>query len=152
MTKRRVSRQMGAAAAGYVVGIVVLLLWPDRRSADQNAILLAGLTVLILVGVTLEWLIWRPEFNLLAFLTQTGPRRKTRPLRYLAPKAAGLIAAWAIAAWQRGTGAPDWGIVAFAVSVPVLLAGSAVSSLLLAPDAKGSWDDVNRRPGDIPAR
>ena len=135
-----------AVGVGYVAGLVALLLWPNRQSADQFVVLLVGIAILLLVGMAVDWLAfhWRPSFDLLAFVTQTGAE-VSRPLRYSIPNVLGLFSALMFAEWLRTAGLADWGLTAYAVGTLLLMGGFLASNLL--------WERASAsRSADIPAR
>jgi hypothetical protein len=126
-----------AFGIGYVVGLLALLLWPDRKGADQDVVVLVGLTIATSVGVVL-WLASgsRPTFDLLAFVTQTGPPRKPVPRRSWIPRFLGHVAAISLVTWLRWIGAPDWGLAGYVLWMPLLYGGFALSDLIGAKAAE----------------
>ena len=146
MTTQKVKPDVRAAGVGYVAGLLVLLLWPNRQSADQFLVLLVGFVILLLVGMAVDWLAfnWRPTFDLLAFVTQTGAE-VSRPLRYSIPNVLGLATALIFTEWLRTAGLADWGLTAYAVGMLLLVGGFLHRNLL--------WERASTsRSADIPAR
>ena len=129
MTTQKVNNDVLAAGGTYVAGLLALLLWPNRQSADQLVVLIVAMVIVILMGMTVDWLAfhWRPD--VLAFLTQTGPGWTSRPRRYSLPKFLGLMTALTLGQWLRITGVADWGLTAYVISVPPLLVGFWASNL-----------------------
>jgi hypothetical protein len=146
VTTSKVRSDVVCLAVGYVASLLTLLLWPNRVSADQILVLLVGMATLILVGMTVAWLAfhWRPSSDLLEFVTQTGyPNR--RPLRYSIPNFLGLMAAFVLVDMDRSNGATDWGLIAYALGAPLLLAGLSASNLWWALATKSGSGDVTER-------
>lgn len=145
MTTHTVKKDVLVAGVAYTAGLLALLLWPNRPSADQLGVLIVAMVIVILVGMTVDWLAfhWRPD--LLAFLTQTGPGWTSRPRRYSLPNFLGLMTAMTLGQWLRSTGVADWGLTAYVISVPPLLVGLWASNLWWALASKSG-------SGDIPAR
>jgi hypothetical protein len=126
-----VKNETVAFAVGYGVGLLALLLWPDRKSADQDVVLIVGVMIVALVSLALGLTAgWRPRFDLLAFLTQTGPPRKPVPRRSWIPRLFGSFAIVALVTWLRSMGSPDWGLTAYTVSIPLLYLNDAVPNLI----------------------
>ncbi len=155
MTIQKVKNDVLVAGIAYVAGLLALLLWPNRQSADQNVVFLVAMAILVLVGAAVDWLAfnrrlafnWRPSFDLLAFVTQTPSHypKSSRPGRYSIPNFIGFVAALIYANWLRSTTAPDWSLTAYAVSILLLFAGVTASNLCWALASRSG-------SGDIPAR
>ena len=146
MTAQKVEPDARAVGVGYAAGLLALLLWPNRQSADQFVVLLVGIVIFLLVGMSVDWLAfkWRPSFDVLAFVTQTGAG-VSRPLRYSIPNVLGLATALIFADWLRATGLADWGLTAYAVGTLLLVGGFLASNLL--------WERASKSgSADIPAR
>jgi len=128
---RKLRNDTVAFGIGYVVGLLALLLWPDRKAVDQDVVVLVGLTIATSVGMVL-WLASgsRSTFDLLAFVTQTGPPRKPVPRRSWIPRVLGHVAAISLVTWLRWIGAPDWGLAGYALGMPLLYGGFALSDLI----------------------
>ena len=133
MTTQKVKTDTLAVGAGYVAGLFVLLLWPNRQSADQYVVLLAGIAILLLVGMAVDWLVfrWRPSFDLLAFVTQTGAGM-SRPRRYSIPSFLGLMTALTVMQWLRRNGSADWGLTAYALGSVLVFGGFLASNVMWA--------------------
>ena len=154
MTIENVKHDIIAPGVGYAVGLLALLLWPNRQTSDQNVVYLVGLAILIPVVAVADWVTFnrtpsrpsRPKFDLLTFVTQTGPRAADgRRRRYSIPRVFGFLAAGAVAYSLRYTAAPDSGLTAFAVSVPILFVSLAASDIWWALDSRsGSGDAAGR--------
>lgn len=131
MTTTKVKTDVVCYGMGFVAGLLALLLWPNRKSADQFIVLLVAMAILILVGMTVDWLAfhWRPSFDLLAFVTQTGSGWGSRPLRYSLPNVLGLMTASTLSYWLRSSGAADWSLTAYVICIPPLLLGVSASNL-----------------------
>ncbi len=142
MTIQTMKHDVLVAGVGYVAGLIALLLWPNRQSADQFVVLIVAIALLILVGMTVDWLAfhWRPD--LLAFVTQTGSAWRSRPLRYSLPNFLGLMTALTLQQWLRSGGVADWGLTAYVVGLPVLLLGLWASNLWWALASKSGSGDV----------
>jgi hypothetical protein len=141
MTIEKVKHDLISALVAYVVALLALLLWPNRQAADQNLVYLTGLAILIVVGTSVDWVAFkwrpsRPNFDLLAFVTQTRPRAPKPRGRNWIPGVLGMVAALTVASFLRTAAAPDWGITAFAIGIPLLFGGSAASNSLWALAAR----------------
>ena len=145
MTTQKVKNDVLVAGVAYVAGLLALLLWPNRQSADQTVVLLVAVAILVVVGMTIDWLAfdWRPD--LLAFVTQTGPGWRSRPLRYSLPNFLGFMTAFTLGQWLRSSGAADAGLTAYVVALPPLLVGLSASNLWWARASKSG-------SGETPAR
>ncbi len=152
MAKQKAINNLLADGIAYVAAFFALLLWPSRQSVDQSLVLVAGLVLLGVGGAAIDWIVfgWRPKFerptfDLLAFITQTRPRTPSPPRRYSFPTFFVFFGWFLVANWLRATGTPDWGLMAYAVAGPLIIASATWSNVWLAKAAKpGS--------GDIPAR
>jgi hypothetical protein len=151
MTIENVKHDTIAPGVGYAVGLLGLLLWPNREEAHQDLVYFSGMVILLVVYgaieiVAFKWRPTLPSFDLLAYVTQTRPRtpRSSRPLRYSIPRSLGLVAAVTFPNLLRSAGAPDWGLTAFAVGVPVLLGGNAASNLWWALASRSGSGNVPR--------
>jgi hypothetical protein len=151
MTVEKVKHDIIVSGVAYGVSVLALLLWPNRQGAYQDLVYFSGMIVLLMGYGAVEIVAfnWRPKppsFDLLAFVTQTRPRtpRSSRPLRYSIPRSLGLVAAVTFPNLLRSAGAPDWGLTAFAVGVPVLLGGNAASNLWWALASRSGSGNVPR--------
>lgn len=115
----------------FGAGLLVLLAWPDRSSANQNLVYFAGMLTLIVLGISGDWLVLhrRPTFDVVAFLTMTRPPRKPQPRRHTLPTLLSMVAALTFANWLNAVHSPDWGLTAYVVTVPLLLAGFVVAKV-----------------------
>ena len=154
MTIEKVKHEIIVAGVAYGVGLLALLLWPNRQGADQSVVILVGSAILVAVDAAVDFVAFnwrpsrprRPSFDLLAFVTQTGPRAADgRRRRYSIPRVLGILVAWAIGHSLRYSAAPDAGLTAFAVTVPMIFVGLAASDTWRALDSRsGSGDAAGR--------
>ncbi len=150
MTIEKVKHDIIDASVAYGVSILALLLWPNRHGTDQNIVYLAGLAILIVVGAAVDWVAFkwrpsRPNFDFLAFVTQTRPRAPKPRGRNWIPGFLGMVAALTVASFLRGAAASDWGITAFAIGMPLLFGGGAASNTLWVLAARSISDDTPKR-------
>jgi hypothetical protein len=122
VTLDRVREQSIAWAIGYLAGLALLLVWPDRDAASQLAILLAGTATAILVGVGIEWKAFHRS-PLDGFIPPT-----LRPWRYSLPYAIGFFGGLLYLTNIRDR-EPAWGLTAYAVGLALVLAGLFLSDL-----------------------
>ena len=122
MDKRPVSatdvgHELAAAALGYVLGLVVLLVWPDREHASQPGLVAVGSGVLVITAVLVGWF---------AFHGFAVFRR--RPHRYSWPNAIGLAIAMLWASTPKA--GPDSALQVYVVASPVIALGATISEIL----------------------
>jgi hypothetical protein len=147
MTIEKVKHDLISAVVAYGVALLALLLWPDRQAAYPDTVLFVGWLILIAVGLSVDWVAFkwrpsrpsRPKFDLLAFVTQTGPRApKSRRRRFAIPYFLGFFVAYTFSYSLRYSAPPDWGVTAFVVSAPLVLGGWLASN---------AWWALAARPG-----
>lgn len=128
----RVRKDAVSASIAYVVGLVALLAWPDRQTANQLVVLLVGTAVFVVTGVVVDWLAFgqRPTIG--------WPRPVTRPGRSWVPGFLGLFLGivYSGSLWNRSE--PDAGLTAYLVALPLMLVGLTASNLLWARATRAS--------------
>ena len=137
-----------SSAVAWAIALAVLLAWPNRASADQNLVVIAGFGVAIVVLSLFatgrlsrpKRASWPPSIDttaILDFMTMTRspgrspgrPNPASRPLRFRLPQVLTYLAAFAVHGSLRAFGSPDWGIRAFAINLGLLLVGVLISNL-----------------------
>lgn len=143
MPTRKVKNDTVVSGIAFGAGLLALLLWPNRQNADQDLVYIVALATLSVVGASVDWLAfhWRPTFDLVAFLTMTGPPRAPRPRQRTLPTLFGVLAALTFANWLRAIAAQDWALAAYIVSAVLILAGVAASNLWSAHDLRSGSGD-----------
>jgi hypothetical protein len=145
MTTRKVRNDAVAAGIGFVAGLLVLLVWRNRESTNQLVVFTVALGISALMSVAIGWLVLneRPQFDFLAFVTQTGPPRlAARPRRYSIPDILALATGLTVAGWLQSTGVRDWALTAFIVLSLLIIAGATASGLWWAHASKSRSRDI----------
>jgi hypothetical protein len=134
MTRLAVLRYAFVAAVAYVAGLLAVLAWPSRSSANQDVVLTAGIAVLVVVGVALDWVVFgrRPSFGY-------------NPSRYRLPAFLALFAAFTFAGWARTNLDPDWALSVYLVCALLLLVGAGASEYWAASAATRDSGDLRAR-------
>lgn len=138
MTIRAVIVDTVLACIAYVVGLVALLLWPERANADQTVVSLVGVGVFAIAAVAGDWFVHRRRPSLQQLF------RRDRPSRFSIPNFIGLFTALMIAGWLRTSAPREWGLSVYALFL-LVLAGVTASNLWWAHSS-------TRLRGDSPAR
>lgn len=124
MTRRRVRESFITSAAGYLIGLLGLGVWPGRTTADQDAVLLVGIAIAVAAVVTIDTFVFRRPL--------VAELRRLRPLRYSWPNFVLPLTATMLAYAIRSSDLTDKGVVAYAVALPIVSAGSLAADLLWA--------------------
>jgi hypothetical protein len=123
MTRQRVLEDGVTGAISYVVGLVVLFAWPDRRSVSPQTILFVGIAIILMSSIAINWL---------AFRRKPGFGLGLRPWRYSVPSFFGMTAATLYINTVWNSQDSDRGLIAYAVCIPLVAFGVIASNYLWA--------------------
>jgi hypothetical protein len=128
-----------SVSIAYLTGLGLLLVWPDRASANQSVVLIAGMALLVLAGSVVDWVAFKRPPRL------RFPERSSRPARFLTPFLLGSFGANIALVWLMNGEDPNRGLIGYSVFAPLILAGLLASNLRWA-------QAVKPHSGDIPGR
>jgi hypothetical protein len=119
-----------AAGIGYLTGLGLLLVWPDRASANQTLVFVAGMALLVLAGSVVDRVAFMRPPRL------RFPQRSSRPARFSTLNFLGMFGALMYTGYLRTSGDPDRGLIGYSVAALLILAGATASNLWWAQAVK----------------
>jgi len=130
-----VVQELAGFLVAFVIGLGMLLVWPDRAAAPQWAVLATGGVIAVAASVLIGWFLFRRRQLM-------GLRWSPRPWRYTVPMLFGWLIATVWLSIERETN-PDWALAVYLFSLPVLALSVFVSDLWWVTRSRGDPTEVS---------